>query len=214
MSELVLVHRVDLGGANVDAPDVFRRVEAPVLCAAGVVVSIGHDGTVRSWDIVTGEGRLLTDLLDYPGHSLAFSSDGELLAISDRAGTVKVLDSGTGEVVVDLEDVSGPSWLSFSPDGERLLGGGPGSFVHVWDLESGLISRRLRGSVYWPNDAVFMDGGRKVLVMSTEGVMRGYHLDAKALLNAAQDAVGREMTDEECIQYLGRACDAKAASER
>lgn len=198
--------RIPAGGEGASQPSRVERL-AFHPGSSRQLVSIGHDGTMRLWDTVTGEGRVLAQF-DYAGHSLAYSRDGELLAVSDRTGSVRIVDADTGDLALDLEDVSGPSWLAFTPDGQRLIGGGPGPFVHVWDLDSGLITRRLHGSVYWPNDAVFINGGRQVLVMSTEGAMRGYHLDPEDLLEAARDAVDRTMTEEECQQYLGRSCES------
>lgn len=173
---------------------------------SGELASVGHDGTLRVWDLATGEGEVFASF-EYRTHSVDYSSEGDLLAVSNRTGFVQVLDADTGEVVLTPDRVSGPTWLHFSPDDTLLVGGGPGPFVHVWDLETGQLSRRLEGSVYWPQEVVFLNGGRQILVMSTEGIMRGYHLDPEDLLEAARDAVDRTMTEAECQQYLGRPCD-------
>ncbi|HEX6300193.1 MAG TPA: BTAD domain-containing putative transcriptional regulator [Acidimicrobiia bacterium] len=170
------------------------------------LASVGHDGTLRVWDVVSGEGEVYKGF-DYEAHSLAYTVDGSLIAVSDRTGLVEVLDADTGNSVMTLESVSGPTWLRFSPDGRYLAGAAPGPYVHLWDLETGFISRRLEGAVYWPQDMVFINEGRQILVMSTEGIMRGYHLDPDGLLDAARDQVGREMTEKECQRYLRRACD-------
>jgi serine/threonine protein kinase/WD40 repeat protein len=169
------------------------------------LASVGHDGTLRVWDVASGEGEVVASF-DYEAHSVAYSIDGRLIAVSDRTGFVKILDADTGELVLAPESVSGPTWLRFSPDGRYLAGAAPGPYVHLWDLETGLIDRRLEGSVYWPQEVVFIDEGRQILVMSTEGILRGYHLDPEELLQAARDAVGREMTEQECQRYLHRPC--------
>lgn len=169
------------------------------------LASVGHDGTLRVWNVISGDGEVYKGF-DYEAHSLAYTVDGSLLAVSDRTGLVEVLDADTGNSVMTLESVSGPTWLRFSPDGRYLAGAAPGPYVHLWDLETGFISRRLEGAVYWPQDVVFINEGRQILVMSTEGVLRGYHLDPEDLLAAAHDEVGREMTEKDCQRYLRSSC--------
>jgi serine/threonine protein kinase/DNA-binding SARP family transcriptional activator/WD40 repeat protein len=196
--------RVPAGSAGPgDRTRIERFVFRP---GSGEIASVGHDGTLRVWDVISGEGKVF-ESFDYEAHSVAYSIDGRLIAVSDRTGLVEVLDADTGDLVMTPEPVSGPTWLRFSPDHRYLAGAAPGPYVHLWDLETGLMSRRLEGSVYWPQDVVFVNEGRQILVMSTEGILRGYHVDSEDLLEAARDEVGRSMTEKECQRYLRRACD-------
>jgi len=171
------------------------------------LASVGHDGTLRVWDVTSGIGQVFKTF-DYEAHSVAYSTDGSLLAVSDRTGDVEILNADRGELVMAPESVSGPTWLRFSPDGRYLAGAAPGPSVHLWDLETGLIERRVEGSVYWPQDVVFINEGRQLLVMSTESIVRGYNLDPEDLLKLAREEVGREMTEVECQRYLQRTCDS------
>jgi hypothetical protein len=88
-----------------------------------------------------------------------------------------------------------------------LAGTGPGG-VTLWDVETGRITRQIRGSVYPTTDAVFIHDGKELLVSSGEGMIRGYFLDPLDLVAAAKGEVGRSMTDEECRRYLAvNGCD-------
>ena len=81
--------------------------------------------------------------------SLRFSPDGKWLAVGEYR-TVRLIDSGSREVVRELEEpVEAVRALAFSPDGKWLIaaGGQPARYgeIHVWDLESGESGVRLQG---------------------------------------------------------------------
>jgi tetratricopeptide (TPR) repeat protein len=75
----------------------------------------------------------------------AFSPDGGLLAVLDLNGTIRLLDTATGDERARLEDPyqDHPRWLAFTHDGTRLVTSSDDSkAVRVWDLA--LIRRQLR----------------------------------------------------------------------
>ena len=87
--------------------------------------------------------------------SLRFSPDGKWLAVGEYR-TVRLIDSGSREVVRELEEpVEAVRALAFSPDGKWLIaaGGQPARYgeIHVWDLESGESGVRLQGH----SDAIY-----------------------------------------------------------
>lgn len=115
------------------------------------VASGSHDGTLRLWDLSSGEGRILLDVSPQAVRSVAFSPDGELLAVGLAKGgssrpdyAIRLLERATGreirrlvghgEVVADV---------AFSPDGGRLLSAGNDSALILWDVAAGTEIRRL-----------------------------------------------------------------------
>ena len=169
------------------------------------LASAGFDGTVRVWDPASGDGRVLHQL-DHEVFAVAYAPDGASIATADRSGTVLVLDADSGDVVRALDPVPGPVDLVFSPDGRHLAGAGPGPITHLWELDTGRIVRRFEGAVYPATSAAFVNDGTELRVASGEGVVRGYLVDPRQLVELALDQVTRELTEAECQQYLRHAC--------
>lgn len=109
------------------------------------LASAGFDGWVRIWSLprllTTEPGvRPTADVEALPTsaivRSLAFSADGEQLAVGDREGAVVVLSSGTGGVDREFSsrhigDVRG---LVFAPAGDRLYSGASDGIVVAWRI--------------------------------------------------------------------------------
>jgi WD40 repeat protein len=74
--------------------------------------------------------------------ALAFSPDGQSLAIADAAGRVRLWEHSSEVNLHKSESVV--QVLAFSPDGRFLVGGGPDQFITVWDVFESRISRFAR----------------------------------------------------------------------
>jgi hypothetical protein len=94
---------------------------------------VNKDG--RSWRV--------SDWTEGPRHPVgsggvvAFSPDGRLAAWGWQKGFVALVEPETGRELARLEDPhqDGLAWLTFSPDGTRLIGTTNDSFcIRVWDL--------------------------------------------------------------------------------
>lgn len=88
-------------------------------------------GTWREERQIRGEGR-------------GFSPDGRLVVVTDEDKAIRLVETSSGRTVARLEspDSCAAVWVTFSPDGSRLVvvtNDGPA--VHVWDLRA--IRRRL-----------------------------------------------------------------------
>jgi WD40 repeat protein len=106
-------------------------------------VSTAYDGTVRFWDLLTGEHLDSLSIPGYSMHSLAFSPDGKLLAASGPAddgdpyfGTgifaLWDVESLTHRVLLEYERWVGE--VLFSPDGNLLAYSTVEGTVHLWDV--------------------------------------------------------------------------------
>jgi WD40 repeat protein len=104
------------------------------------LASIAGDGTVRTWDLRTGQAiGVLTGRMEFlagGAGGLCWSPDGQRVAGAWAGGAVQLWDVLTGEEALTL---TGPSTglkyqerLCFSPDG-RLLAGCHGGTVRLWE---------------------------------------------------------------------------------
>jgi WD40 repeat protein/serine/threonine protein kinase len=107
----------------------------------------GEDGTVRRWDVSNFREILPRIESTQPFGNLALSPDGRTLAIEsvDHHLHLRDLASGKTQKLRYTQAEHGPLAPVFSPDG-RLLVFGTGNNIRIWDMETGLEKRVLRGS--------------------------------------------------------------------
>ncbi len=110
-----------------------------------MLYSSGWDPAIRRWDIAARQETALPSGIRATG-VVAASPDGQTLAYEDDTGAIRLIDARRG---AEVRAIGLPgteySQLTFSPDGQRLAGGGTnGDQVHVavWDLPSGQLRHR------------------------------------------------------------------------
>jgi WD40 repeat protein len=98
------------------------------------------------WDVETLQlvRRLPRDLTPFPGQ-VAFSPDGQLMAMEMAPAVLHLKEASTGRTVARLEDPNGDraNWLGFTPDGTQLVVVSKhATAIHIWDLRA--IRARLK----------------------------------------------------------------------
>ena len=114
------------------------------------LASAGVDGSIRLWDVRTGD-----TLSTLEGHtswvnSVAFSPDGKTLASGSSDSTIRLWDVRIGDTILILRERGGPrrfSSVAFSPDGKTLASGNAGydKKIHLWDVRTGDLLHTLTG---------------------------------------------------------------------
>jgi len=117
----------------------------------GTKLSAGcSDGTVRNWDVVSGEELLLIRLNRGVG-SVAFSADGKRLFCGFVSETkysdeVNVIDASSSQQVRILQGHMRPGWtVVFSRDGQRLASSGDDETIKLWNATNHQEILTLRG---------------------------------------------------------------------
>ena len=82
--------------------------------------------------------------------SVAFSSDGTVIASGSRNGTVHLWDAETGSCKCALKGHSDcVRAVSWSPDGRMLASGSDDETIKLWDAQSGKVNSTLSGHSDW-----------------------------------------------------------------
>jgi WD40 repeat protein len=145
------------------------------------LMSASRDGTIRFWDVETGETEQvlrppLTGL-----HRAALSADGKTLAVAGREGTdwvILLISRHEERVRRLLEHANRVDALAFSPDGKWLISAGhqrdlegklaPGNenYMRLWDVERGDLVHSWKepisaalAAAFAPSGKLFATGG-------------------------------------------------------
>lgn len=154
------------------------------------------------WNWRTGESvREMT--LDDGAFSMAVDPEDEKVALGHDNGTISLLDAQDFKRIGVMGGRSGPvSDIAFSADGRSLVAGGSDSTVRVFDVENRSEELVLRGHRYLVSGVAFTADGERVLSASPDGMVKVWALELQDLLRIANDNVKRDLTDDECRQYL------------
>jgi WD40 repeat protein len=120
------------------------------------VLSAGHDGTVRRWDLHADPqedaGTILVDISPQAARSVAFFPDGRSALVGLAKGTSSVPDYGlrrldleTGQEIcrwTGQDEVV--TAIAISSDGRTALSGAVDGTVCLWDAEQGQLVRHLQ----------------------------------------------------------------------
>ncbi len=169
------------------------------ICAAPdsrVAISGGRDGTLRVWDLASGE--CLRTLTGHTGPvlSVAVSDDGRTVVSGGRDKTVRVWELDSGRCVHTLTGHGSLVYaVAISADGRRAVSGArDGDRLLIWDLDSGDIVHRPGGHT----------GGVATVAMAGRLAISGSHDGTARVWDAGTGECVRVLDDS----HRGSAVDA------
>ena len=134
---------------------------------------------------------------------LAVDPAGRELAIAREDGRVEIRDAATGRKIREFAAAQGGSWdVAYSPDGTRLAVAGDDGTARIFDPSSGTELLVLQAHDRLTSTVAFSADGRWLATGSPDGIVRVWTLDLDELIRIADAETTRELTDEECRQYL------------
>ncbi len=145
------LHRVDLAYSHLIACRFAQPVSTPLSTALspdGDRVAIGgEDGSIRLWQVSTGQPLLTLQAHSTYTFALSFSRDGQTLVSGSLDCTLKVWHVTTGQCLQSWT-FDGPVWsLAFSPQGQWLAIGTADRdrTIYLWEWPSGKCLKTLVG---------------------------------------------------------------------
>jgi WD40 repeat protein/DNA-binding SARP family transcriptional activator len=185
------VHRVQF------APD--GRLVGAVRSSARFVP---EEPQVRLWDWRREEAVLTIDTY---ADALAFDPTDATIATASPDGDIALWDLASGERIRTLSGHQGHvASIAFNPDGSRLVSGGSDATVRVWDPGTGAQRLVLDGHDGLVFRVAFSPEGSRIASSDAQGIVRVWAHDLDDLIGIASAQLTRELTDEECRQYLPR----------
>jgi WD40 repeat protein len=121
------------------------RVLAVAFRPGGLFVATGGgDGTVRVWDVGTGEQRIQLEGHTGPVRSIAYSPDGRVIASAGDDWTIGIWDADTGEQRAQLTGHTGlVRSVVYNRRGDWIASASADRTVRIWDAETGEQFRHL-----------------------------------------------------------------------
>lgn len=191
-----------------------------------VTLAIGlRNGRIRTWDIKTGQLKL--ELSDHNTivSDLRFAPDGSLRLISgSHDGTIKVWDidddgNMTKTIRTIYHKVFGCCW---SPDAKYMVAVGDHKSVHMWDMRTYTLVRRMEGHLHYVSKCEYSPDGTliatasydtRVIVWDAQAgipLMELFHMRPPPSLIFAGGANGayvRGVSFSHDSQYIASVCD-------
>jgi WD40 repeat protein len=169
------------------------------------VVTASLDRTARIWNVSSG---LLEKELKHTGelNSARFSPDGgEVVAASwdgakvwnARTGEERFLLVGHRNAVLDAQ---------FSPDGRSIVTASADGTARLWEAETGaemaVLNPGVTGEPVKMQQAFFSPDGQYVATLTEDGQIYLWAATWDMLLKLARDRSFRQLTPQECAEYL------------
>jgi eukaryotic-like serine/threonine-protein kinase len=139
------------------------------------LVSCGQDGTVRFWDVATGQSLRTIPAQDQAGevNSAEFSADGRTLVTASDDGKVRLWNLGTYVLEATIPAHKADAYARFAPDGRRLISAGRrDGLVKLWDIATYEQVVSIKASAKDLENVVFSPDGRTLATVGEDGYIK------------------------------------------
>jgi WD40 repeat protein/tRNA A-37 threonylcarbamoyl transferase component Bud32 len=148
------------------------------------------DQTVRVWDPITGQCRLILGHAA-PVRGIDYDREGRRLVSVSEDGSVKLWNADTGELLSTFPAHRGAALaVAFCPDGRTLTSGGADGDVILWELPTGKQLRTLRGHGGAINSVSFSPDGQRLISAGDDRTVRLWDVVTGQQLLSLDDHAG------------------------
>ncbi len=167
------------------------------------IVSASWDRTARIWQTATGQ-TVKTFPHEDAVSSASFSPDGQQVVTTSWNGTAQIwqLNKNKPQVLLNKHQKSVLD-AQFSPDGRLLVTASLDGTARLWDAVTGEEQSQLRSQGgEGILQAAFSPDGQYVATLTKSGKVHLWGATWEMLLQLARERSSRQLTPEECSQYL------------
>ncbi len=171
-------------------------VTSVALSPSGKTIASGsRDGTIKLWDIETGDLINILPTNSNYINTVAFSIDGSIVAggigwvgrYGGTGGEIRLWNVKTGKLIRTISGHEGVVMsVMFSPDGKALASGSMDNTLMTWDFRTGELLQTLKGHQGDITSVVYSDDGDFVASASTDTTIRIWKAKSGELLKVLQ----------------------------
>ena len=166
-------------GTNTVGISLGRR-ELATFHAEGVGASVvDMEGDFLTWHLPAGAFRLGKGVLGEGDRAVAFSPDGQRLAVASGIG-VWLYEVATSRAMALLRTASPVYSVGISRDGATVAAGLGNGQVELWEMERGTLIGTLEQSRMWVTAVAFSPDGRSLAAGSEDQIIKLWDVETQA----------------------------------
>ena len=121
-------------------------------------------------------------------YTVSYSPDGELIAVGDDNGEIRLFFAATGQFHMRCVGHSDIVWgVTFSPDGQTIASASFDNTIRLWSAKDGRCLDVLVGHESWVYSVAFSPDGEKVASASEDGTCRVWDLRSGSWINPTEN---------------------------
>ena len=156
-------------------------------------------GGVTFWDWT---GRVVVGRIPTTAQMVAFAPDGGTLATGFGDATVVDASTGAPSLTLEGQPMRSENDVAYSPDGNTIGTASADGRVRLFDTRSGALRLTLDAGDGEPVGRLAFSPDGAMLATQSPGLVRVWALDITTLLDIARTRTTRQLSEEECRQFL------------
>ena len=144
------------------------------------------DNTVKFWNITDPNPLKTIDAPDGWVRSLTASRDGSLIAAASDDDTIRIWQTGSDELKLVLNDLTGVRVVALSPDGTLIASALSDNTVRVWKVSNGELLYTLTGHKDWPRCLAFSPDGQVLASCGFDRTIRLWKISDGSLMRVLE----------------------------
>jgi WD40 repeat protein/DNA-binding SARP family transcriptional activator len=146
------------------------------------LVSAGVDGSLKIWDVDSGQLINSKDELGFDEiHDIVYSPDGSRLAVGGESYSFGLFDASTLDKSAEFPNRDAVNGLAFSPDGSQLASTTRLGVARLWDPLTEEETQTLAVPANWLADVAFNPGGDHLALAGDDGTVSIWQIDDEQL---------------------------------
>ena len=156
------------------------------------LVSGTSSGTVKLWDVASGQQIHALPGHSYAASSVAFSPDGTRLLSGSYDNTIRLWDGASAQLMRTFKGHSeAVRSVAFSSDGRRVISGSADTTLKLWDAATGQLVRTLEGRSHYVNSVAFSPDGTRLLSGHGDNTLKLWDAASGQLIRAFEGHRGQ-----------------------